>query len=52
MSHLYREWREVLREYIEQQEQVERAPIEFTKPSTPMEYREILQNLTENDYDK
>lgn len=53
MSHLYKEWREVLREYIERESKLNSYEFNpdnikgFVKPRTPMEYREIIDNLTE-----
>jgi hypothetical protein len=60
MSDIGKEWREVLRQYIEQQEVGYRMPIEFNKPRTLSESEEILKlmrshnltNQSEQDYDK
>lgn len=60
MSEIGKEWREVLRQYIEQQEVGYRMPIEFNKPRTLSESEEVLKlmrshnltNQSEQDYEK
>lgn len=60
MSEIGKEWREVLRQYIEQEAVGYRMPIEFNKPRTLSESEEILKlmrshnltNQSEQDYDK
>ena len=53
MSDLYKEWREVLREYMERQQvdpytyHPDRKPTEFVKPRPPSEVATMYDRLTE-----
>jgi len=53
MSHLYKEWQDIVREYMERQQvdpytyHPDRKPTEFVKPRPPSEVATMYDRLTE-----